>query len=52
MVGNDTDDDMAAEKIGMKVFLLTDYLINKKEMDISLYHNGNFKALKEFLKLK
>lgn len=30
MVGNDVRDDMSAADVGMKVFLLTDCLINKK----------------------
>lgn len=51
MVGNDVSDDMVAtEALGMKVFLLTDCLINKKGEDITKYHNGSFKALKAFLK--
>lgn len=45
MVGNDVRDDMVAEKLGMKVFLLMDCLINKKELDISAYPHGNFDAL-------
>ena len=51
MVGNDIDDDMTAEQIGMKVFLLTDCLINKKGKDITKYPNGNIDTLKEFLKV-
>ncbi len=49
MVGNDVDDDMPAEKIGMKVFLLTDCLINKKGIDISSYPSGGFSQLREYL---
>ncbi len=49
MVGNDVDDDMPAENLGMKVFLLTDCLINKSGKDISLYPNGSFKELNDFL---
>lgn len=51
MVGNDVAEDMAATKIGMKVFLLTDCLLNKKEEDISGYPQGGFDKLQEFLKL-
>ena len=36
MIGNDVSEDMITEKLGMKAFLLTDCLINKEEMDISL----------------
>ena len=49
MVGNDVDDDMVAEALGMKVFLLTDCLINKNNVDISRYPNGGFEDLKEFV---
>ena len=50
MVGNDAAEDMAAEKIGMKVFLLTDCLINKQNADISRYPNGSFPELLEFVR--
>ena len=49
MVGNDTGDDMVAAKLGMKVFLLTNDLINKSETDISVYPSGGFAELAEFL---
>ena len=49
MIGNDTSDDMSAAKIGMRVFLITDYLINKKGVDISQYPKGNVDKLIEFL---
>ena len=50
MVGNDVGDDMVAEQLGMKVFLLTDCLINKTDRKISDFPNGDFKALMSFLK--
>ena len=49
MVGNDVSDDMVAEKVGMKVFLLTDCLINKNEEDITKYPNGSFDELMEYI---
>ena len=49
MVGNDVTEDMVAETLGMKVFLLTDCLINKEEKDISAYPHGGFKELKEYI---
>lgn len=49
MVGNDVVDDMVAEKLGMKVFLLTDCLINKNNIDISVYPHGNFSDLIRFI---
>ena len=45
MVGNDVDEDMIAEKLGMKVFLITACMINKSEKDISLYPQGDFSDL-------
>lgn len=50
MVGNDVSDDMIAESIGMKVFLLTDCLINKDGKDISVYPGGDFDQLMDFVK--
>lgn len=53
MVGNDVDEDMVAGEIGMKVFLLTDCLINKSEKDITNYKHGSFEDLKDYIvKLK
>ena len=48
MVGNDVDEDMVAQTLGMKVFLLTDCLINRKDKDISVYPNGSFDELMEY----
>ena len=50
MIGNDVSDDMVAKELGINVFLLTDDLINKGNVDISQFPNGNFKDLIEFLK--
>lgn len=50
MVGNNAEEDMIAEKLGLKVFLLTDCLINEKNVDISKYPNGGFEDLKSYLK--
>ncbi len=50
MVGNDAGEDMVADKLGMKVFLLTDCLINKVEADVSAYPNGSFDELLAYVK--
>ena len=50
MVGNDVEEDMVAETLGMKVFLLTDCLINAKEKDLSVYPQGGFLELMAYLK--
>ena len=47
MVGNDVSEDMVAGELGMKVFLLTDCLINKENKDLSHYPNGSFPELLE-----
>jgi FMN phosphatase YigB (HAD superfamily) len=49
MIGNDVGEDMIAEKLGMKVFLLTDCIINKKNEDISKYPHGSFAELRAWL---
>ncbi len=49
MVGNDVRDDMSASLAGMKVFLLTDGLINKKNADISVYDRGSFDDLIKYI---
>lgn len=50
MVGNDFDEDIIpTEKLGMKTFLLTDCLINKRDADYSGYPHGSFDELKRFL---
>jgi len=49
MVGNDVQEDMVAQSLGMQVFLLTDCLINKTGADISAYPNGGFQELAAFL---
>ena len=51
MVGNDVTDDMEpATEVGMQVFLLTDYLINKNGADISVYPHGNYDDLLAYVK--
>lgn len=49
MVGNDVGDDMVARELGMQVFLLTDCLINKQEIDISQFPHGGFDELMAFI---
>ena len=50
MVGNDVSDDMPAQNVGMKVFLLTDCLINANNEDITQYPNGSFDDLIKYIK--
>lgn len=50
MVGNDVNEDMIAEQMGMKVFLIKHSLINKYDKDISKYPQGDFNDLLEYVK--
>lgn len=49
MVGNDVGEDMVASQLGMKVFLLTDCMINKAGTDISAHPHGRFDVLTQYL---
>ncbi len=50
MVGNDVGEDMIAQTLGCRVFLLTNDLINTKNADISIYPNGGYEELIDFIK--
>lgn len=50
MVGNDVDEDMIAATIGMRVFLLTDCLINRRGLDIARYPHGGHGKLQDLLR--
>ena len=49
MVGNDVEEDMVAEELGMKVFLMDHYIINRKNADLSRYPSGDFDDLIRYL---
>lgn len=49
MVGNDATEDLVAQTLGMKVFLITDCLINKNNVDLSKYPQGNLDALMDYI---
>lgn len=50
MVGNDINDDMIVETIGMDTFLVTDCLINVDGKDIEHYKNGSFSEFYDYIK--
>lgn len=50
MVGNDVGEDMIASQLGMRVFLLTDCVINRVNEDISVYPHGGATELLDFIK--
>lgn len=49
MIGNDTLDDIAAMKIGIKTFILTDCLINNQNIDLSDIPHGSHDDLIDFI---
>ena len=49
MVGNDAKEDLIAGTLGMKVFLLTDCLINRDGADISGCPQGSFRELLAYI---
>lgn len=50
MVGNDVQEDMIAQSLGMKVFLLTECIINRDGTDISQYPHGGFRELLDYIR--
>ena len=50
MVGNDVQEDMVAQTLGMKTFLLTDCLINRTGEDIDRFPHGSFGELMDFIR--
>lgn len=49
MVGNDAQEDMAAAALGMKTFLLTDCLIDRKGDALERFPHGGYGELRAFL---
>ena len=49
MVGNDATEDLVAQTLGIKVFLLTNCLINKEGKDLSGYPQGDLDALMHYV---
>ena len=50
MVGNDTSEDLAAQQVGIRVFLITDCLINRDNKDISHIPHGSFPELMNYIR--
>jgi len=49
MVGNDVQEDMVAGKLGIKTFLLTDYIIDRENTSFKEYSSGNMNDLLELV---
>ena len=50
MVGNDIQDDMCVEELGIETYLLTDCLINRAAVDISCYRQGALPELLNYIR--
>lgn len=49
MIGNNVTEDMCAGQLGMELFLVTDCLENKEQIDISKFRHGSLADLERFL---
>ncbi len=50
MIGNDVDDDLCAAEVGIKTYLVEDFLINRNQRPFEVDYRGKLKDLPEFLK--
>lgn len=50
MIGNDVTEDMVAETVGIKTFLLTDCIINREARDIEQWAHGSFPELMKYIR--
>lgn len=51
MFGNDVDEDLIAGKIGIKTYLVMDYIINRENRDIDSDYRGSLKDVVDFIEL-
>ena len=49
MIGNNIAEDMIAEKIGIRTYLVRDYLENPEKADPDAYAGGSYRDLAEML---
>lgn len=50
MVGNDVEEDLVIRNLGVKTFLVTDTLENKKQLPVETDYQGSLASLLEFVK--
>lgn len=50
MIGNDVEEDIIAGKLGIKTFLVTDYMINKNNIEPDADYIGDYKDLNSFFR--
>ncbi len=48
MIGNDVEEDLAARSLGIKTFLVDDYLINARGLPVETDYRGSFQDLVRF----
>ncbi len=49
MVGNDVEEDMGISELGVETYLITNHLINKKNLSITPTHQGTFDDFYQFV---
>ncbi len=49
MVGNDAKEDTVVSELGTDIYLITDYLLNRENRDISVIPHGDFPAFVKWL---
>lgn len=50
MVGNDVEEDMIAEKLGINVFLITNQMISRFNKEFEIVNKGNYEEFFQYLK--
>jgi len=50
MIGNDVVDDLGAMKLGIKTYLITDCIVNRKKIDYQVDYEGNYQDFYQFVK--
>lgn len=50
MVGNDVQEDLVSGELGIKTYLITDYIINRCDQEIESTHKGNYQDFYNFVK--
>lgn len=50
MIGNDVEEDLIAGNLGLKTYLVTDHMLNRKNLEIKCDFTGSLKDLLDFIK--
>ena len=50
MVGNDVEEDLVIRELGVKTYLVTDTMENKKDIPIHTEYMGSLEELLEFIR--